>query len=89
MTIIANAQGYDWQTWLMGIMRSFIGGGAGAAASAIGTGVVHPEDLHGGLLKLLAAMTVSFLFVGLVHMLIFLKTHAGPEKIVPVKDGGV
>lgn len=78
---VNNAKRYDWQTWLVGILRSFVGGGAGAVASGFGTIAVHPEDLHGGVLKIFASMGISFLFVGVVHMAIFLSTHASPDLV--------
>lgn len=81
MTMLTNARGYDWATWVMGIMRAFISGGAGAIAGAFGPMVTDPKDwnLGGGLNHVLESMAIGFLIAGLTHLGIFLQTHATPE----------
>lgn len=85
MDMVINAKGYDFATWLIGIWRSFIGGGAGAVGSAFGNIATDPEhfNLAGGLGHTMKAMAVSFVIVGLVHMMIFLQSHSAPEKVQP------
>jgi hypothetical protein len=81
MTAITTARQLDWSGWLIGIVRSFIGGGAGAAAGALGPMATDSDhfNLGSGLHHTLISMGVSFLIVGLGHMLIFLQTHSVPE----------
>lgn len=83
MKLTSNLMTYDWTTWLVGIMRSFISGGAGAVAGAIGPMATDPKDwnLGEGLPHVLQSMAVSFIVVGIVHMMIFLQTHGTPEQL--------
>lgn len=82
-TMIVNARGYDWATWFMGIMRSFIAGGAGAVASPLGPMILDPKDynLGSGLVKVLISMLIGFGVSGVVGLAMFLKTHSGPDRI--------
>ena len=79
--MIANASRYDWPTWFMGIMRSFISGGAGAIAAPAGPMIMDAKDynLADGLHKVLATMAIAFFISGLTAMGIFLKTHGAPD----------
>jgi hypothetical protein len=97
----SNLVDYDWQTWLVGIGRSFVGGGAGAIAGGAGPMYIDPAkfNLSNGVRALLTSMGIGFLISGIVHMAIFLQTHGAPEpvvmrieevsKTVPTEDGGV
>lgn len=78
-----NLAAYDWQTWIVGIWRSVVGGGAGAVAGSFGPMVTDPKDwnLGSGLGHVLESMVISFILVGIVHMMIFLQTHPAPELI--------
>jgi hypothetical protein len=80
--MLTNARGYDWSTWLMGIMRSFVNGGAGAVSGMLGPMVSDPQhfNLGDGWRHTLTSMGVSFVIVGLVSMCLFLQTHAVPEE---------
>lgn len=76
MTAIDNAKGYAWADWLMGIMRSFLSGGA--AAFLTGTG--------GALLGIpgkqtLELMGINFVSMGLYRMGEFLTLHGAPDKV--------
>lgn len=81
-TIAGNIKSYDWATWLIGIMRAFISGGAGALAGATGPMIVDPKDwnLGAGLHNTLISMLIGFVLLGIVHMGIFLQTHGAPEQ---------
>jgi hypothetical protein len=83
LTMKTNAKGYDWASWLMGIWRALVAGGAGAAGGLIGNVIVDPAHFNftGGLRPLLTSMGISFLVVGLAHMLIFLQTHPAPDPV--------
>ena len=75
---------YDWATWIIGIMRAFIAGGAGALSAPIGPMVMDAKDynLACGLGKVLATMGIAFVVTGLAGMGIFLKTHGAPDAVV-------
>ena len=83
MTMMGNARGYDWATWVMGIMRSFIGGGGGALAGALGPMATDSDhfNLGAGFHHTLASMGVGFVIVGIIHLGIFLQTHGAPDKL--------
>lgn len=85
MTAMSNAQDYDWHSWLIGIMRSFVGGGAGAVAGMLGPMATDGDhfNLTNGLHHTLISMGISFLIVGIMHMAIFLQTHSAPDKPAP------
>lgn len=72
MDTIKNALTYDWNTWLMGIFRSIIGGGGGVLAAWV---ITAGDPLR----HVLISMGEAFLISGLVHLGIFLETHNGPE----------
>lgn len=74
MNMLKNGSSYDWATWLMGVWRAIVGGGAGAVA-----GFVVGD--HSTIFHTLRSMGESFLIVGVVHMFIFLQTHPGPDKV--------
>ena len=76
--------GYEWSTWAIGLMRSFVAGGAGALSAPIGPMIMDAGDynLSGGLHKVLATMGIAFVVTGLAGMGIFLKTHGAPDAVV-------
>jgi hypothetical protein len=82
ITAVSTAKKLDWQGWLLGVIRSFIGGGAGSIASSFGAMTIDPEHFNigsGGLHDVLSLMGVTFLITGIVHMAMFLQTHSVPE----------
>jgi hypothetical protein len=82
-TAAANARQYDWATWLMGIFRSLIGGGAGAVSGAFGPMLTDPKDfnLGGGIGHTMETMGIGFVIGGIVNMCIFLQTHGSPDRL--------
>jgi hypothetical protein len=83
MTAVTNARAYDWATWLMGIMRSFIAGGSGA----FGAGVADTwldyghASAAGGLSHILKLMGCTFVVSGFGAMFVFLHTHGAPDQM--------
>jgi hypothetical protein len=86
MQLITNAVRYDWQTWFMGIMRSWISGGASSLANTGIASALLPQQINlgKGLHTLLTFTVLSFLGGAIIHLAIFLSTHGAPE---PVKNG--
>ena len=75
-TAVANAKAYDWPTWLLGIFRSFMSGGAGALVALGGSTVLKLS------LKETMLLTGSqFLIMGLYRMGEFLQLHGAPDKL--------
>lgn len=79
----ANAQQYDWATWLLGIMRSFISGGssamvAGLTSMGIAPGTFNLTNSVGNTLKLCGTM---FLFQGGYRMFEYLQLHGTPDQV--------
>jgi hypothetical protein len=74
---------YDWSDWVVGIIRAFVSGAAGAIAAPIGPMAMDPNDwnLASGLHKVLASMAIAGLITGITAMAVFLKTHGAPDKI--------
>ncbi len=88
ITAIQNAHGYDWQTWLLGIFRSFISGGssamvAGLSSMGIAPGTFNLSNSIGNTLKL---MGVMFLFQGGYRMFEFLQLHGAPDRLQAALD---
>jgi hypothetical protein len=73
---------YDWSTWLMGLWRALIGGGCNAILSAPVSMGIDPEhfNLTTGVHHMLEMMGGMFVGGAILHMVIFLSTHQGPEK---------
>jgi hypothetical protein len=90
ITAVSNVKGYDWGTWLMGIVRACISGGAGAVVAAFGSMGIDPEhfNLSKGYHHTLELMGIMFGFMALVHMMMFLQTHPAPEPITEQSKGG-
>lgn len=80
-SMLQNLKRYDWDTWIMGIFRAFVAGGAGAITSPIAPMIQDPKvfNLADGYGKVIWVMVVGFLSAAFVGMGIFLKTHPGPD----------
>jgi len=85
ITAVSNMKSYDWATWLVGIIRSVVSGGATSILNAGGTALVIPESVNtgAGLHKLLALLAVYFVLGAITHMAIFLSTHGAPDQVAP------
>jgi hypothetical protein len=76
VTMVVNAKKYDWSTWLMGIMRSFLSGAAIALTTGTGGALLSiPSTM---LWKL---MGINFLVMGLYRMGEFLQLHGAPDQV--------
>ena len=82
MNLLTNVKGYDWATWLMGILRSVTTGGATGVLSAPVSMGIDPDHFNfgAGLHKTLAMMSAMFIGSAIIHMCVFLQTHGAPEK---------
>jgi hypothetical protein len=76
MQAYANAQCYAWSDWLIGIMRSFLSGGA-AAFITLGGGALVGVPSN----KLWIMIGINFVTMGLYRMGEFLQLHGAPEKV--------
>lgn len=83
-TMIVNASRYDWSTWSMGLMRSFLQGGGGALVGFVGPMATDSRDfnLGSGLGHTAISMLIGFGIAGALQMGMFLKTHGAPDPIV-------
>jgi len=85
MRLLSNGERYDWQTWLVGILRSFISGAAGAVVGVLGPMATDSGDFNftsnAGLHHTLISMTIGFFISGLIHMAMFLQTHGAPDLV--------
>lgn len=83
-TMIQNASRYDWSSWVVGILRSFVQGGGGALAGFLGPMATDSKDfnLGSGLGHTLLSMLIGFFIAGCVQMGMFLKTHGAPDPIM-------
>ena len=76
MSIIANASNYNWSTWLLGIMRSFVSGGAAALTTGTGGAIL---GVPGKIVWEL--MGINFVLMGLYRMGEFLQLHGAPDPV--------
>jgi hypothetical protein len=76
VTAIDNARGYNWSDWWIGIMRSFLSGGASALLTGTGGAVIGIPAKQVWIL-----MGVNFLTMGLYRMGEFLTLHGAPDKV--------
>lgn len=76
MTITDNARRYDWETWMLGIMRSFLSGGAVALCTGGGCALL---DIPGT--KIWKLMALNFILMGLYRMGEFLQLHGAPDQL--------
>src|SRR5271163_3950132 len=74
--MLTNAAKYDWQTWLMGIMRSFLSGAAMALTTGTGGALL---SIPGPTLWRL--MALNFVVMGLYRMGEFLQLHGAPDQV--------
>jgi hypothetical protein len=83
MNAITNAQRLDWDGWILGIMRSFVAGSAGAIAATGTVSFADPKDWGAGNLGHMAMLAaITFFGAGLMHLAVFLQTHPTPDPIV-------
>lgn len=87
MQALTNARSYDWGTWLIGIMRSLVGGGSGGVLNGMLTMGLDPQNFNftTGVRKMLLMMGGAFLIGALVSMFIFLHTHSAPDANPPAQ----
>jgi hypothetical protein len=83
ITVFSNAHKYDWPTWFMGILRSFISGGSSAMVAGLTSMGIAPGtfNLTNSLSNTLKLMGVMFLFQGGYRMFEFLQLHGAPDKL--------
>lgn len=76
ITAVTNASRYDWPTWFIGIMRSFLSGGSAALFTGTGGAVL---GVPGPMVWKL--MGINFILMGLYRMGEFLQLHGAPDKL--------
>lgn len=83
MTLLQNASRYDWSTWLLGILRSFISGGSAAMVSGLSSMGIAPDkfNLTNNTANVVKLMVVMFLFQGSYRMFEFLQLHGAPDQL--------
>ena len=74
---ITNAQTYDWKTWTLGLMRSFLSGGA-AAFMTLGGGAIAGVSPK----KMWFMVGINFLAMGMYRLGEFLQLHGAPDTVV-------
>jgi hypothetical protein len=80
---VVNVRTLDWRTWSIGLLKSIVQGGAGAAVGALGPMATDPKDfnvadIHGAH-HLMVSMLIGFAIAGMVHMFMFLQSHPIPD----------
>jgi len=76
MRIFKNASNLDWQSWLVGIMRSFLSGGSSALITGGSGAIIGVSQTH-----ILILMGSNFLLMGLYRLGEFLQLHGAPDQI--------
>jgi hypothetical protein len=76
LNAITNLHAYAWADWWIGIMRSFVSGGA-AAFLTLGGGALTGVPPN----KLWVMVGINFLAMGLYRMGEFLQLHGAPDKL--------
>lgn len=76
LTAISHAQTYAWGDWWIGIMRSFLSGGA-AAFLTLGGGALVGVPSN----KILIMVGINFVAMGTYRMGEFLQLHGAPDKL--------
>jgi hypothetical protein len=76
LTAVTNARTYDWQTWLLGLFRSFLSGGAVALATFGGASAVGLDST-----KTWKMVGINFIAMGLYRLGEFLQLHGAPDKL--------
>jgi hypothetical protein len=77
MKIVSNAKTYDWPTWFIGILRSFLSGGAAALTTGTGGAVL---GIPGPMVWKL--ILINFVLMGLYRMGEFLQLHGAPDPVL-------
>ena len=73
---IRNLSAYNWSDWFIGLMRSFLSGGAAALITGGGGAVLGIPQKQVWLL-----MGTNFVLMGLYRMGEFLQLHGAPDKL--------
>jgi hypothetical protein len=76
-----NASRYDWATWGIGIMRSFLSGGAAAMLTGGGGAIAGITAKQQYIM-----MISSFIGMGIYRLGEFLQLHGAPDPIAAVQD---
>jgi hypothetical protein len=69
----------DWGQWAYGLIAAFIGGGAGAFASGLGSIIVDPTDFNPSTDKFWKLIITTFVLAGLVPFFAFLHQKPLPD----------
>jgi hypothetical protein len=83
LAAIENAKTYAWKDWLIGILRSFLSGGATALATGGGAAVVG-IPAH----QTWQLMGINFVLMGLYRLGEFLQLHGAPDTVQQSNGGG-
>jgi hypothetical protein len=80
---VSNAKAYDWQTWRLGLMRSFISGVSIAMAAGLSLILATPTayNLSDHFFATLKVTTIIGAVQGVYRMCEFLSLHAIPDPI--------
>lgn len=76
MRAVDNARSYDWSSWAIGIMRSFLSGGAVALTTGTGGAIIGIPGKQVWIL-----MVINFFLMGLYRMGEFLQLHGAPDAV--------
>jgi len=76
LTAVVNARQYDWSTWLLGIFRSIMSGGAVALTTLGGASYVGTEPK-----KMWIMVGFNFLAMAGYRLGEFLQLHGAPDKL--------
>src|ERR1700751_5176233 len=75
-TAVANARSYAWGDWMVGIMRSFLSGGAMALTTGTGGAEIGIPSRQVWML-----MGINFVVMGLYRLGQILSSHGAPDKL--------
>jgi hypothetical protein len=76
VAMMAHASKYNWSDWMVGIMRSFLSGGAVALTTGTGGAILGIPGKQVWIL-----MGVNFILLGLYRMGEFLSIHGAPDPV--------
>ena len=81
MTIPGGFGDLDFREWGLGLVASFVSGGASAVTSGFTVSALDPKDYNfqDGLSKLLILMGAMFLVNGIMSMMLFLRQKPVPD----------